>query len=176
VPSASSSPAEDDLRFRVAVADDWPAIWPIFHAVVAAGDTYAYPPDIDEREAESLWMLDGTDRSVTFVAESGGAVVATAVLRPTQPGLGDHVANAAWMVAPDSAGRGIGRRFAHHVIDEARALGFTGMQFNAVVSTNTGALALWKSLGFEIVGSVPDAFRHTTEGPVAIHIMYRSIS
>jgi GNAT superfamily N-acetyltransferase len=79
------------------------------------------------------------------------------------------------MVAPEAAGRGIGRSFAEHVIDEARHLGFTGMQFNAVVATNTRAIALWASMGFDIVGTVPDAFRHTTQGPTAIHIMYRSL-
>jgi GNAT superfamily N-acetyltransferase len=79
------------------------------------------------------------------------------------------------MIDPRVSGRGIGRRFAVHVIDEALRLGFTGMQFNAVVATNTGAIALWESMGFDIVGTVPDAFRHSTEGPTAIHIMYRSL-
>ena len=163
-------------RFRVAVADDWPAIWPIFHAVVAQGDTYAYPPDIDSAAAENLWMADGNDRRRTYVAERDGEIVATAYVRPNQPGLGDHVANAGWMVSPAAAGQGIGRRFAAYVIDDAIALGFTGMQFNAVVATNTGAIGLWQSLGFEIVGTVPDAFRHATEGLVPVHVMYRRLS
>lgn len=132
----------------MAGADDWPAIWPIFRAVVSTGDTYAYPPDIGADEAEALWMHDGTNRQVTFVADIDGHAVATAYLRPNQPGLGDHVANAGWMVAPEAAGRGIGRRFATHVIDQARRLEFTAMQFNAVVAANTGAIALWESLGF----------------------------
>jgi len=143
--------------------------------VVASGETYAYAPGIRADEAEPLWMYDGLDRRVTFVAELADAVVATAYLKPNQPGLGDHVANAGWMVAPSVAGRGIGRRFADYVIDEARQLGFTGMQFNSVVATNVGAIGLWESMGFRIVGTVPDAFRHATEGMTPIHIMYRSL-
>jgi L-amino acid N-acyltransferase YncA len=164
------------IEFRVAVDDDWEAIWPVFRDVVASGDTYAFPPDIDSAEAETTWMAAGRDRRRTYVAERDGEIVATAYVRPNQPGLGDHVANAGWMVAPSAAGQGIGRRFAEYVIGDARSLGFTGMQFNAVVATNTGAIRLWESLGFEIVGTVPDAFRHATEGLVPIHVMYRGLS
>jgi L-amino acid N-acyltransferase YncA len=167
--------AERTLTFRHATSDDWAAIWPIVHEVVAEGDTYAYPPDITEREAQTLWMFNGDDRRITYVAELDGTVIGTAYLKPNQIGLGDHVANAGWMIAPQASGKGIGRRFAVHVIEEAKHLGFTGMQFNAVVSTNVRAIALWESMGFEIVGTVPKAFRHTTEGPTTIHIMHRSI-
>jgi len=63
-----------------------------------------------------------------------------------------------------------------HALKEAAEAGYEGMQFNAVVSTNTAALALWNSLGFEIVGTVPEAFRSPRHGRVAIHIMYRSFA
>jgi GNAT superfamily N-acetyltransferase len=102
-------------------------------------------------------------------------VVATAYHRPNLPDLGDHVANAGWMVHPDHQGQGIGRQFAEYVLDEARRAGFRAMQFNAVVAANTGAVALWKSLGFEIVGTVPDAFRHARLGLTPVHVMYRRL-
>ena len=161
--------------FRTAVPQNWPGIWPIFHTVVVAGTTYAYLPDTLEAEAERLWMQPGTGRRFTYVGELGGVIVATAYLKPNAIGLGDHICNAGWMVDPELSGQGIGRRFAEHVIDEAAVLGFSGMQFNAVVASNTRAVALWESMGFEIVGTVPDAFRHAVDGPTAIHIMYRSL-
>lgn len=164
-----------DLVFRSATDEDWPWIWPIFRDVVATGDTYVYPPGTPEPEARSSWMQPGTDRRFTYVAERDGEVVATACLKPNQPGLGDHVCNAAWMVSPAASGQGIGRRFAEWVMEEARSLGFAGMHFNAVVATNIRAISLWESLGFEIVGTVPDAFRHAEHGPVAIHVMYRRL-
>ena len=166
---------ESCIEFRVATGGDWAEIWPIVSAVVRGGDTYTFDPDIDESAARAAWMLEGSSRANTYVAIRDGAVVATACLKPNQPGLGDHIANAAWMVAPAAAGRGIGRAFAQFVIEEARRLSYRGMQFNAVVATNVRAIALWESLGFTIVGTVPRAFRHAVEGFVSVHIMYRDL-
>jgi L-amino acid N-acyltransferase YncA len=160
-------------EFRVASADDWAAIWPIWHTVVAAGDTYTWAPDTTEEQARVLWMPPAP--AVTVVAERDGAIVATALLKPAQPGLGDHVANAGFMVDPARAGGGIGRALADFVLDEARRRGYRAMQFSAVVAANVRAVGLWKSLGFEIVGTVPQAFRHPAEGLVGLHIMHRTL-
>jgi L-amino acid N-acyltransferase YncA len=168
--------ARAEIAVRRAVTDDWRAIWPIFRDVVAGGDTYMYAPGTSEADARAAWMHTGADDdSITFVALFGDEIVGTALLKPNHPGLGDHVANAGWMVAPAFTGRGIGRTFATAVIDEARRLGYRGMQFNAVVADNARAIALWESLGFEIVGTVPDAFRHGRLGDTPIHLMYRRL-
>jgi ribosomal protein S18 acetylase RimI-like enzyme len=166
---------ETKIECRVATRKDWAEIWPILSAVVHSGDSYAYAPDISEDEARSSWMLEGSSRAATYVATMNGHVVATSYLKPNQPGLGDHVANAAWMVAPSAAGMGIGRALADYVIGEARRIGYRAMQFNAVVATNTRAIGLWESLGFTIVGTVPRAFRHSDEGLVPVHIMYSDL-
>lgn len=161
------------MRVREAVSADWERIWPLWHRVVAAGETYMWDPATDEAGARAVWMLPAP--AAVFVAEDGDRIVGTALLKPNQPGLGDHVANAGFMVDPDRAGEGIGRTLAHHVLSAARAQRYQAMQFNAVVSTNTGAIALWESLGFKIVGTVPGAFRHPTQGYADIHIMYRRL-
>lgn len=161
--------------FRPATNDDWPGIWRVFTEVVKAGETYAYPTDISEDEARSVWLHAGEGHRSTFVAIDGDEVVGTAYMKPNAAGPGDHIANAGWMIRSDWAGRGIGRAFAEFVMDRARAAGFLGMQFNAVVSTNERAIRLWESLGFEIVGTVPDAFRHPQAGLVSIHVMYRQL-
>ncbi|MCF7548149.1 GNAT family N-acetyltransferase [Pseudonocardia sp. WMMC193] len=162
-----------DLRVRVAGPQDWPAIWPIWHRVVASGDTYTWAPDTPEAQARALWMPPAP--AVTLVAEVDEAVVGTALLKPVQPGLGDHVANAGFMVDPDRAGGGIGRGLAEATLVEARRRGYRAMQFNAVVEANTRAVGLWRSLGFEIVGTIPEAFRHPTKGLVGLHIMHRAL-
>lgn len=166
---------ETEIECRLARSEDWTKIWRIFSDVVAKGDTYAYAPDINEDDARSAWMFEGPGRAATYVATAGKALGATAYLKPNQPGLGDHVANAGWMVAPSFEGQGIGRTLAHYVIEEARRVGYLAMQFNAVVATNTRAIQLWESLGFSIVGTVPDAFRHSGEGLVPVHIMYADL-
>lgn len=161
------------IELRRAVADDWPGIWPIWHAVVAAGDTYCWPPEADEPSARRWWMLPEPAR--VFVATEHDRIVGTALLKPNQLGPGDHVANAAFMVHPGEQGRGLGRQLAGYVLGQARELGYHAMQFNAVVSTNTGAVALWRSLGFAVVSTIPAGFRHRRLGPVDLHIMYRQL-
>jgi len=153
--------------------DDWPAIWPFWHRIVAAGDTYTWHPDTDEATARGLWMAPLPAR--VYVAGVQSAVLGSALLKPNQPGLGDHVANAAFMVDPDASGRGVGRAMAVHVLAEARRLGYRAMQFNAVVETNAPAVALWHALGFRILATVPAAFRHPRLGPVGLHVMYRAL-
>lgn len=165
----------DDIGFRPATETDWPGIWEVFRETIRGGDTYTYSPDIDEQTARAIWMPDTAARRVTYVAIQGGQIVGTAFLRPNGPGLGDHIANAGWMVSTTTRGRGIGRRFAQHVIDDARRLGYHAMQFNAVVATNERAVALWLSLGFEIIGTVPEAYRHATLGLTPLYIMYRKL-
>ncbi len=170
------------IRCRTATTSDWPAIWPIWRQVVAAGDTYMWLPDTGEPAAREFWMRPPP--AVQFVAErhdesaagnGGWRVVGTAALAPAQPGLGDHVANAGFMVDPRHSGAGIGRGLAEHVLGQARSLGYSAMQFNAVVETNTRAVALWRALGFTIIGTVPAAFRHPRQGHVGVHIMHRRL-
>ncbi|AHG93047.1 GCN5-related N-acetyltransferase (plasmid) [Gemmatirosa kalamazoonensis] len=158
------------ILIRPATDGDWPAIWSIFHAVVSRGDTYTYAPDSSEADARRLWMGPGVS---TFVAVDGADVVGTYVLKPNQPGLGAHVANAGYMVRPGAFGRGIGWAMGVHSLDAARSAGFRAMQFNAVVSTNDRAVALWRRLGFVVVGTIPAGFRHAVHGYVDLYVMHR---
>ena len=161
--------------FRRATEADWEQIWPIFEAVVRDGDTYPYLPETSCEEARELWMSDETVGRTTVVAERDGQIVATAYVKPNAVGLMNHIANAGWMVAPSERGRGLGRRFGEWTLVEAKTLGFTHMQFNAVVETNEPSIKLWTSLGFEIIGTLPDAFRHKDLGPTPVHIMFRAL-
>jgi L-amino acid N-acyltransferase YncA len=160
------------VRIRRATDADWPAIWRIFSAVVSSGDTYTWPPDTSEAEARRFWMGDSV---ITCVAERDGDVVGTYVVKPNQPGLGAHVANAGYMVRPGAFGQGIGAALCEHSLAEARTAGYRAMQFNAVVSTNRRAVSLWERFGFRIIGTVPEGFRHAQLGYVDLHIMYRTL-
>src|SRR5262245_20418800 len=163
-------PSIPQLSIRLATSDDWTRIWPIFAAVVSTGDTYTPAPETTEAEGRAYWM----DRAIAvYVAKENDTLVGTYCLRVNLPGLSSHIANAGYMVAPASAGRGIGSRMCEHSLQEARAKGFEAMQFNAVVSTNQRAVALWKRHGFAIIGTVPKAYKHRTLGPVDLYIMHR---
>jgi GNAT superfamily N-acetyltransferase len=154
---------------------DWlTGIWPIFQETVQAGDTLAFPPDCDEQSAREYWLLPAPARVFVAVNDTNGAVVGSSYVKPNQPGLGGHVANAAFMVATSASGHGVGRALAEHAIAWAREANFSAMQFNFVVSTNTRAIALWKNLGFSIIATIPQAFAHQGLGrKVDAFVMHR---
>ena len=163
---------EDVLNIRKATDADRDAIWDIFHDVVAAGDTYVFDPNTSRDEALAYWFRADTH---TYVAEEDRQVVGSYILKANQPGLGAHVANAGYMVAPSARGLGVGRKMGEHSLIEARRLGFRAMQFNFVVSTNESAVHLWQELGFKIAGTLPGAFRHAEKGFVDVYVMFRSL-
>lgn len=158
------------LRIRVAEDRDFQAIWTIFHEVVSQGNAYAFAPDTSLEQAYQLWMQIPT---TTYVATLNQEVVGTYYLKPNQPGLGSHVCNAGFMVLSTVRGQGIGRQLGEHALQQAKIQGFKAMQFNFVVSTNERAVKLWKSLGFAIVGTLPNAFRHQQFAWVDVYIMYQ---
>jgi L-amino acid N-acyltransferase YncA len=160
------------MEIREATPDDWDGIWPFLRQIVAAGETYAYDPGMSKDQARRLWMVEPPARTVVAVDEAG-AIVGTANMYANRPGPGAHVASASFMVDPARAGRGTGRALGEHVLAWARAEGFRAVQFNAVVETNDRAVALWRSLGFTVIGTVPEAFRHPTRGYVGLHVMHR---
>ncbi|WP_055491501.1 GNAT family N-acetyltransferase [Streptomyces sp. TP-A0356] len=160
------------MLIREAEADDWPRIWPFWHRIVAAGETYAWDPDTTEEAARALWMAPV--KRVYVAEDDSGAVVGSAYVMPNYGGPAARIANAGFMVDPDRAGEGIGRALAEHVLAVAKAAGYRGMVFNAVVETNP-AVTLWTSLGFTILGTVPGAYEHPRFGRVGLHIMYRAL-
>jgi ribosomal protein S18 acetylase RimI-like enzyme len=152
---------------------DTPEVARIFGAVVAAGETFAFAPETRPAEALGLWRAGGAR---CYVAELDGRVVGSYVLRANHPGLGAHVANASFMVDPEARGRGIGRLMGEHALAEAAAAGFRAMQFNLVVASNSGAIGLWRSLGFEVIGRLPEAFHWRRERYVDALVMFRTLA
>src|SRR6476620_4579000 len=122
---------------RDATNDDWPRIWPFFQHIVAAGESYAFPLDLDLDTGRPWWMEQPPGRPV--VAVDGDRVLGSPKMGPNRP---------------------VGRALGEHVLAWARAAGYRSMQFNAVVETNTPAVTLWKALGFTVIGTVPEAFDH----------------
>jgi GNAT superfamily N-acetyltransferase len=161
------------LDIREAGPDDWGHIYPFFAAVMTAGETYAYPDDLSLEEARSWWMEQPPGRTV--VAAEDGAVVGSAKMGPNRPGRGAHVATASFLVDPAHQGQGVGRALGGYVLDWARTAGFRSIQFNAVVESNAAAVHLWRSLGFEVLTTVPEAFDHPVHGYVGLHVMFRRV-
>jgi len=152
---------------------DWDEMWSFMKPVFRAGETYPYPVQITSQEAYELWI---NKPSATYVALDGeGAVVGTYYIKPNQPGLGSHVCNCGYIVARKVRGQGIGSRMCEHSQQEALSLGFRAMQYNLVVASNQSAVHLWKKHGFQIIGTLPGAFRHLRLGYVEAHVMFKEL-
>lgn len=164
--------AAGGVVIRVATENDRDAIWEIFQTTIAAGDAFVFDANTSREKALGSWCAED---AATFVAEQNGKVLGSYILRANQPGLGDHVANAGFMVEPAARGRGVARAMGEHCLVEARRRGYRAMQFNFVVSTNESAVHLWRELGFHIVGTLPGAFRHAQKGFVDVYVMFRSL-
>ncbi|MFC1440334.1 GNAT family N-acetyltransferase [Streptacidiphilus sp. N1-10] len=164
------------MLIREAGVEDWSAIWPFFRTIVTAGETFTYPTDLSEEQGRDWWLLSAPNRTVVAVDGDGdGAVLGTAKMNTNHMGNGSHVASASYMVDPAHTGQGVGRALCEYTVEWARAAGFRAMQFNAVVETNVHAVQLYRSLGFEVLGTLPEGFRHPTAGYVGLHIMHRAL-
>ncbi|MDV6030703.1 MAG: GNAT family N-acetyltransferase [Phycisphaera sp. RhM] len=159
------------ITLRLFQPDDWPSVWQILEPVFRAGETYPYSTNITEAEARAAWI---DVPAATFVAMGEhGDVLGTYYIKPNQADLGSHVANCGYLVGEAARGRGIASTMCEHSQAEAVARGFKAMQYNLVVSTNERAVKLWQHHGFEIVGTLPKAFRHRKLGYVDAYVMYK---
>ena len=161
------------MLIRAYTDADWPFIWPFFQEVVAARDTYVYDPEWSSEEARNVWVEPPPGHTVVACDES--QILGTAKIGQNRPGPGSHVATASFMVAKQARGAGVGRALGEYALSWARDQGYAAMQFNAVVESNVAAVKLWQALGFQIIGTVPEAFEHAQLGRVGLHIMYRRL-
>jgi ribosomal protein S18 acetylase RimI-like enzyme len=160
------------MLIRPANAADHDAIWSILEPVIRAGETYTLPRDMSREAALAYWFDPAHE---VFVAEEGSAILGTYFLQANQRGGGAHVANCGYITSGQATGRGVARTMCAHSLDRASERGFRAMQYNFVVSTNVRAVRLWESLGFVIVGRLPEAFDHPTQGYVDALVMYRNL-
>ena len=162
------------MTIRVASDEDWPLIYPFFARIIAAGETYAFPDGLTLEAARGWWMEQPPSRTV--VAVEGSRILGSAKMGPNRPGRGSHVATASFIVDPQHSGKGVGRELGTHMIEWARSSGFRSIQFNPVVETNESAVKLWRSLGFEVLTTVPQAFDHPEHGLVGLHVMFLDLT
>ncbi len=158
------------MNIREASDNDFDDIWPIFQEIVVAGETYAFNRQITKEEAFEQWMINPRK---TFVIEDHGVILGSYFIKTNQPGPGSHVCNCGYMVSNHARGKGLATAMCKHSQEMAIDLGYKAMQFNLVIESNLGAVKLWRSLGFEIVGTIPNAFDHPNLGFVDAHVMYK---
>jgi len=161
------------LQIRPYVPADWPALWALLEPVFREGETFPHDPAITEAEAQLAWVEQ--NQAVMIAVDGAGALVGTYYLRPNSLELGAHVANAGYVVAEHCRRQGIGSRLCQHSLQAARGLGFRAMQFNLVVSTNSAGIRCWQRNGFQVIGTLPGAFRHRQLGYVDALVMIQGL-
>ena len=158
------------MIIREAGEADFEKIWPIFHTIVSAGETYGFRRDTTREEARMLWMELPAN---TFVAEQEEQVLGTYFIKSNLQGPGGHVCNCGYMVAPNARGKGVATAMCEHSQKIAVELGYKAMQFNFVASSNETAVRLWTKLGFDTVGRLPRAFHHPSGDYIDALVMYK---
>jgi L-amino acid N-acyltransferase YncA len=161
-----------NLKISIAKNSDFEEIWRIFKDVIKDGDTYANDDKTTKKQAYEKWI---TEPSKTFVAKENNIILGVYLIKPNRVGRSAHIANASYLVDKKARGKGVGKALGIHSIAMAKKLHFKAIQFNHVVSSNLAAINLWKSLGFEIIGTIPSAFNHKHLGYVDAHIMFKQL-
>lgn len=167
-------PPKSLVSIRPATPADWPGIWAVLESMIREGETYPLDRDLNEQGASIYW--NAPDKIVFVAIDTGGEIVGTYTLRPNSTGPAAHVANAGYAVRPDQRGKGIAQVLCRHSLATACAQGYRAMQYNLVIATNERAVRLWQHMGFNIVGTLPQAFRHPTKGFVDAFVMFRDLA
>ena len=160
------------IEIKEATAQQFDEIWPIFEEVARAGDTYPYLPDITKEEAVKQWFAP---HAKVYIAYSEGKAIASRYIVPNKIGLGSHIANMGVMIDKAYRNYGLGHTMLQFGIEKAKELGFRGIQLNLVVSTNIPSIKLCQKYGFEIIGTVPEAFFYQQQRYVDAYVMYKKL-
>ena len=128
----------------------------IWNEVVEDGNAFPQMEKLDEVTGHAFF----TEQTYTGVAYDAatGELVGLYILHPNNVGRCGHICNASYAVKKSVRGQHIGEKLVKHCIAQGKTCGFRVLQFNAVVKSTTGALALYKKLGFTQLGVIPGGF------------------
>ncbi len=127
----------------------------IWNEVVEEGIAFPQEDCLDEQSGKAFFAA----QSYCGVAEDDGSIVGLYILHPNNVGRCGHIANASYAVDGSCRGKHIGEKLVLDCLEQAKALGFGILQFNAVVEDNIHARHLYERLGFTEIGTVPKGFR-----------------
>ena len=147
---------ENKIIVRKYEEKDLPAMIRIWNKVVEDGVAFPQEECLDEKTGAEFFAA----QTYTAVAENreNGQVLGLYILHPNNVGRCGHICNASYAVKKSVRGQHIGEKLVKHCIAQGKTCGFRVLQFNAVVKSNTGALALYKKLGFTQLGVIPGGF------------------
>ncbi len=160
------------ITLRPQTPADNDGIWRIFHAVIQAGDSFVFDATMTKQQALDFWLAKVY---YCVVAEQNNKIIGTYIVKANPPVNGSYICNASYLVDESARGLGLGYKLGLDSLEQARKMGFRAMQFNIVASSNTHALRLWEKLGFTVIGTTPNGFKHRTLGYIDSHIIFKSL-
>lgn len=160
------------MDIRPATEADKPQIWRVLEPVFREGKTYPVDHDIDQNGAFAYWFAPNKR---IYVCEIDGEIVGTFYICPNSTGPADHICNCGYATAPEARGKGVATAMCKYSFEAAKKLGYRGMQYNLVVTTNSVAVHLWQKLGMTIIGTAPSVFRLPDGTYADAHIMFKSL-
>jgi GNAT superfamily N-acetyltransferase len=146
--------------------DDYDELYAAFGRIVEAGEGFPQRPPLTRDDFDDYFVRGS---AAVSVARFGGSLVGGCYVKPNYVGRAAHIANAGYFVLAPYRGMGVGRTLVEHSLREARHLGFDAIMFNLVFESNP-VRALYRRLGFDEVGRIPDA----VDGEAAV-IYWRSL-
>lgn len=128
----------------------------IWNQVVEDGRAFPQTEKLSNKAGKAFFE----SQSYTGIAklEETGEVIGLYILHPNNIGRCGHIANASYAVERNARGHHAGEALVKDCFIKGKKLGFKILQFNAVVASNAAALALYKKLGFERLGTIPGGF------------------
>lgn len=158
--------------FRPYIKSDLPILRAIWNDILEDG--IAFPGldlyDTDESFNEMLKQQDAVNCILV-----NDTIMGYYILHPNNIGRCSHVGNCSYCMSKTARGKKLGKPLVQHSIDTARKLNFKGLQFNAVVASNLAAIHIYTSLGFSIMGTIPNGFLLKDNTYSDMHIMYLEI-
>ena len=129
----------------------------IWNSVVLEGIAFPQEEELTEESAHAFFE----SQSYTGIAvdEETAQVVGLYILHPNNIGRCGHICNTSYAVKEGKRNQHIGERLVRDSLLMGARLGFSILQFNAVVAANTRALHLYERIGFTKLGRIPKGFR-----------------
>ena len=143
------------MKIRKYNENDIPSMIRIWNKVVEEGIAFPQEEYLNEVSGKEFFAV----QSYCGVAEDNGSIVGLYILHPNYTGRLGSISNASYAVDSDCRGKHIGEKLVLDSLIQAKKLGFTILQFNAVVENNNHARHLYERLGFVQIGTIPKAFR-----------------
>lgn len=158
------------VKLDVMHPQEEPLVMDLLNTIILEGQSYPQEVPLTEAVFAQYWLVNRS-----FVVRTEQEVLGAFYLKPNFPGRCSHTGNAGFVVQPHMRRQGIGRFMGESMLRLACQEGFDAIMFNLVFETNVASLKLWQSLGFAVIGKIPQAVKLANGSTIDALIMHRML-